>query len=148
MTKASHRPFPAAQWLIAIIESSRDAIISKDLNGIIQSWNKGAELIFGYTADEAIGMPVTMLMPADRVDEEPGILARIRRGQSIEHYETIRRRKDGTLIDISLTVSPISTRTATLWARQRSRGTSAIESRTSPSSRRWPPSSSRRATRS
>ncbi|MFL6373823.1 MAG: PAS domain S-box protein [Pyrinomonadaceae bacterium] len=107
MANTSHQPFPADKWLIAIVESSRDAIISKDLNGIIQSWNKGAELIFGYTAEEAVGMPVTMLMPPERVDEEPGILARIRRGESIEHYETIRKRKDGTLIDISLAVSPI-----------------------------------------
>jgi PAS domain S-box-containing protein len=107
MTTAAHQPFPPERWLIAIVESSRDAIISKDLDGIIRSWNKGAELMFGYTADEAVGMPVTMLIPPDRMDEEPGILARIRRGESIEHYETIRRRKDGTLIDISLTVSPI-----------------------------------------
>lgn len=107
MTKTSHQPFPADQWLIAIVESSRDAIISKDLNGIIQSWNKGAEEVFGYTADEAIGMPVTMLMPPERVDEEPGILARIRRGEAVAHYETVRRRKDGQLIDISLNVSPV-----------------------------------------
>jgi len=93
--------------LAAIVESSDDAIISKDLNGVITSWNRGAEHVFGYTADEAIGQPVTMLMPPERVDEEPGILARIRGGESIEHYETIRRRKDGTLLDISLTVSPI-----------------------------------------
>ena len=107
MLDSSRHPFPASQWLLAIIESSRDAIISKDLNGIIRSWNKGAELIFGYTADEAIGKPVTMLMPPDRVNEEPGILARIRRGEMVEHFETVRRRKDGTLIDISLTISPI-----------------------------------------
>jgi len=107
MTKTSRQPFDAAAWLVAIIESSGDAIISKDLNGIIQSWNKGAENTFGYTADEAIGMPVTMLMPPDRVDEEPGILARIRRGERLEHYETIRRHKDGRLLDISLSVSPI-----------------------------------------
>ena len=77
MTKSSHQPFPAERWLLAIIESSRDAIISKDLNGIIQSWNEGAERMFGYSAEEAVGMPVTNLMPPDRVDEEPGILARI-----------------------------------------------------------------------
>jgi len=107
MAKTSQQAFDASSWLVAIVESSSDAIISKDLNGIIQSWNKGAEHIFGYTADEAVGMPVTMLMPPDRVDEEPGILASIRRGESIQHYETIRRHKDGRLLDISLTVSPI-----------------------------------------
>jgi PAS domain S-box-containing protein len=93
--------------LAAIVESSDDAIISKDLNGIITSWNRGAERIFGYTAEEAIGKPVTILIPLDRHNEEPGILERIRRGEAIDHYETVRRRKDGTLLDISLTVSPI-----------------------------------------
>jgi len=94
-------------WLSAIVESSDDAIVSKTLDGIITSWNRGAERIFGYTAAEAVGRPVTMLMPVERQDEEPGILARIRRGDGVEHYETVRRRKDGTLIDVSLTVSPI-----------------------------------------
>lgn len=93
--------------LAAIVESSDDAIISKDLNGIITSWNAGATVIFGYTADEAIGQPVTMLMPPERVDEETGILARIKNGEHIDHYETIRRHKDGRLINISLNVSPI-----------------------------------------
>jgi PAS domain S-box-containing protein len=93
--------------LAAIIESSDDAILSKDLNSIIKSWNQGAERLFGYTADEAIGKPVTILIPADRRDEEPSILARIRRGERVEHYETIRQRKDGSPIDISLTISPI-----------------------------------------
>jgi PAS domain S-box-containing protein len=93
--------------LAAIIESSDDAIISKTLGGIITSWNKGAERLFGYTAGEAIGQSVLMLIPDDRHDEEPGIIARIRRGERIDHYETRRRRKDGTLIDLSLTVSPV-----------------------------------------
>ena len=93
--------------LAAIVESSRDAIISKDLNGIITSWNPGAEAIFGYKADEAIGRPVTMLMPPERVDEEPGILRRIRAGERVSHYETVRRSKDGRLIDISLNISPV-----------------------------------------
>jgi PAS domain S-box-containing protein len=96
-----------AQHLAAIVESSDDAIISKDLNGVIQTWNRGAERVFGYTADEVIGKPVTILIPPERIDEEPGILARIRRGERIDHYETVRRRKDGGLIDISLTVSPM-----------------------------------------
>ncbi len=91
----------------AIIESSDDAIISKDLDGVIRSWNKGAERIFGYTATEVIGQPVTILIPAGRQNEEQDILARIRRGERIDHYETIRRRKDGTFVDISLTVSPV-----------------------------------------
>jgi PAS domain S-box-containing protein len=93
--------------LAAVIECSDDAIITKDLNGVITSWNPSAERIFGYTAEEAIGQPVTMLIPADRVDEEPAILERIRRGERTDHYETVRRRKDGTLLNISLTVSPL-----------------------------------------
>ena len=97
----------AGQRLAAIISSSDDAILSKDLNGIITSWNRGAEVLFGYSEDEAIGKPVTILIPPDRQDEEPKILGRIRRGEHIEHYETIRQRKDGSLVDISLSVSPI-----------------------------------------
>jgi PAS domain S-box-containing protein len=97
----------APYWLSAIIESADDAIISKSLEGIIMSWNKGAERIFGYTADEVIGKSVTILIPEDHINEEPAILARLRAGDRIEHYETIRRHKDGTLKDISLTVSPI-----------------------------------------
>lgn len=96
-----------ARRLAAIIESSEDAIISKNLDGIITSWNSGAERLFGYTAAEAIGRPVSMLIPPERIEEEPGIIARIRRGERIEHYDTVRRRKDGGQIDISLTVSPI-----------------------------------------
>jgi PAS domain S-box-containing protein len=93
--------------LAAIVEFSDDAIISKDLSSIIMSWNSGAERLFGYTAQEAIGQPVTMLMPPERFNEEPNILGRIKRGEVIDHYETVRRRKDGSLVDISLTVSPI-----------------------------------------
>lgn len=93
--------------LAAIVEFSDDAIIGKDINGIITSWNIGAERLFGYAAQEAIGQPVTMLIPPDRLDEEPSIIERIRRGESIEHFETVRRRKDGTLLDVSLTISPI-----------------------------------------
>jgi PAS domain S-box-containing protein len=97
----------APYWLSAIIDSAEDAIVTKTLDGIITSWNKGAERIFGYTAKEVIGKPVTILIPADHQDEEPSILARLRAGERIEHYETVRVRKDGTLVDISLTVSPI-----------------------------------------
>jgi PAS domain S-box-containing protein len=93
--------------LAAIVESSDDAIIAKDLNGVITSWNKGAERLYGYTAEEVVGQPVTILIPADRRDEEPTILERLRRGERIDHYETVRQRKDGALVDISLTVSPI-----------------------------------------
>jgi PAS domain S-box-containing protein len=93
--------------LAAIIESSEDAIVSKGLDGVIASWNKGAEQIFGYTAAEAIGQHITILIPPELQDEEPSILGRIRRGERIVHYETVRRRKDGTLLDISLTVSPV-----------------------------------------
>lgn len=97
----------ATQRLAAIVESSDDAILAKDVNGIIMSWNEGARRLFGYTAEEVVGQPVTTLIPADRQDEEPIILSRIRRGERVEHYDTIRRRKDGSLIEISLTVSPI-----------------------------------------
>jgi PAS domain S-box-containing protein len=97
-----------AQYLASIVESSDDAILSKDLNGIT-SWNKGAERLFGYTFEEAVGKPVTILIPPDRQDEEPAILERIRRGECVDHYETIRRRKHGSLLDISLTVSPVRT---------------------------------------
>jgi PAS domain S-box-containing protein len=94
----------------AIVESSDDAIIAKDLNGVITNWNRGAQRLFGYTADEAIGKPIEMLIPLDRKDEEPDILRRIRLGERIEHYETIRRRKDGSLVEISLSVSPVKNR--------------------------------------
>ncbi len=94
-------------YFASIFESSDDAIITKDLNGIILSWNPGAQRIFGYTEAEIIGKPVTTLIPKDHYDEEPKILARIRAGDKIDHYETVRKRKDGTLVNISLTVSPI-----------------------------------------
>ena len=93
--------------LSAIVEFSDDAIIGKDLTGVITSWNRGAQNLFGYTADEIVGQSVTLLIPPDRIGEEPQILARLRKGLSIEHYETIRCRKDGTRLDISLTVSPV-----------------------------------------
>jgi PAS domain S-box-containing protein len=104
-----NRADESAQFLLsAIVDSSDDAIISKDLNGIITSWNKSAERLFGYTAAEAVGQSVaTLLIPADRQEEEPEILARLRRGERVDHFETKRRRKDGTLLDISLTISPV-----------------------------------------
>ncbi len=97
----------AAQMLASIVESSGDAIVSKDLNGIIATWNRGAERLFGYSAEEAVGNPIMMLIPPGRHNEEPEILDRIRRGDRVDHYETVRQHKDGSLIDISLTVSPI-----------------------------------------
>jgi PAS domain S-box-containing protein len=102
-----HASLADAQRFAAIIEFSDDAIISKDLNGIITSWNPGAQRLFGYSEEEAIGRPVTILIPPERHDEEPVILERIRRGERTDHYETVRRRKDGSEIHISLTVSPI-----------------------------------------
>lgn len=96
-----------ASRLAAIVEGSDDAIVSKDLTGVIRSWNKGATRVFGYEADEVIGKPITIVIPPDRQAEETFILTRIRRGERIEHFETIRRRKDGQLIDISLTISPV-----------------------------------------
>ena len=93
--------------LASIVESSDDAIVSKDLNGVIMSWNKGAEKLFGYAAEEVIGKSLMILIPPDRADEETRILESVRRGEKIDHYETVRRRKDGALVKISLTVSPI-----------------------------------------
>jgi PAS domain S-box-containing protein len=93
--------------LAAIVESSQDAIISKDLTATIKSWNAGAERVFGYTADEAVGQSILLLIPPDRHDEEKEIIGRIQRGERIEHYETVRVRKDGSLVDLSLSVSPI-----------------------------------------
>jgi PAS domain S-box-containing protein len=95
------------RWLASIVESSDDAIVSKNLDGIITSWNRGAERVFGYTAEEAIGEPITLVIPQGRQDEERAILTRIRRGERIEHFETERQRKQGSLIVVSLTVSPV-----------------------------------------
>src|SRR5215204_3173 len=97
----------ARAYLAAIIESSDDAIVSKNLNGIVSSWNRGAEAIFGYRADEIVGRPIYLLFPPDRFEEENLILERIRRGERVDHFETVRRRKDGRDIDVSLTVSPV-----------------------------------------
>lgn len=97
----------AQALLAAIIASSDDAIISKDLHGIVQSWNESAQRIFGYTAEEMIGRPITVLFPPDRLDEEPKILDQLRRGQRVDHFETVRVAKDGRALDISVTISPI-----------------------------------------
>jgi PAS domain S-box-containing protein len=95
------------RWIGSVVESSDDAIVSKNLDGIITSWNRGAERLFDYTAEEAIGQPITLIIPQDRLDEERLILTRIRRGERIDHYETIRQRKHGDLVSISLSVSPV-----------------------------------------
>jgi PAS domain S-box-containing protein len=95
------------EHLAAIVESSDDIIVSKTLDGVITTWNKGAERVLGYTADEAIGRSISMLMPPERAEDMTRILERIRRGERVEHYRTKRRRKDGTIIDVALTVSPI-----------------------------------------
>jgi PAS domain S-box-containing protein len=97
----------ALHRLESIVESSDDAIITKDLNGVITSWNKAAERIFGYLAEEAVGKHITMLIPVSDRDDEERILGQIRRGQRVDHYETVRQTKNGSLIDISLTISPI-----------------------------------------
>jgi PAS domain S-box-containing protein len=104
---ALHKTEEQLMFLASIVQSSDDAIVSKNLDGIISSWNKGAERIFGYTAEEAIGQPITIIIPQDRQDEERTILTRVRRGERIEHFETVRQRKQGSLIWISLTISPV-----------------------------------------
>ena len=93
--------------LAAIVESSDDAIISKDLNGIVRTWNRSAERMFGYTADEMIGQSIRRIIPADRQSEEDHVVSQLRRGEQVDHFETVRQRKDGTMVPISLTVSPI-----------------------------------------
>jgi PAS domain S-box-containing protein len=96
-----------AERLAAVVESSDDAIISKDLHGIVTAWNRGAERVFGYSAAEIVGQPMVLLFPPDRATEESEILERIARGESVDHFETVRVRKDGTRIDVSSTISPI-----------------------------------------
>ncbi len=97
----------ASALLKAIVDSSDDAIISKDLKGVITSWNNGAERLFGYTAEETVGRPITLLIPADRLAEEAKILEQLKRGERVDHFETIRVRKDGSQLNISLTISPV-----------------------------------------
>ncbi len=99
--------FPPAALLAAIVDSSDDAIVSKDLNGIVTSWNLGAERIFGYTAAEMVGQPIWRLFPPDRWNEEPKILERLKRGERVDHFETKRVRKDGAILDVSVTISPV-----------------------------------------
>jgi PAS domain S-box-containing protein len=96
-----------AEFLAALVGSSEDAIIGKDLNGVVMSWNGAAERLYGYSAAEMVGRNIAELVPDDRPDEVPGILARLRRGERIEHFETVRRRRDGVLVDVALTISPV-----------------------------------------
>src|SRR5438477_4670030 len=116
MTEARSRPTPpaagpgladAAARLAAIVDSSNDVIVSKTLDGIITSWNQAAERMFGWTAAEAAGQPITLIIPEARRAEEDTVLARVRRGERVEHFETVRVTKDGRLVDVSLTVSPV-----------------------------------------
>jgi PAS domain S-box-containing protein len=104
MDKTNHDVTP---WLAAVVESSDDAIISKDLNGVIRSWNAGAQRLFGFTPDEAIGRPITIIIPPELHDEEKQILKRLRNGERIVHFETKRRAKNGSLVHVSLTISPV-----------------------------------------
>src|SRR5689334_6406044 len=107
MTPAEGSAVEAHALLAAIIDSSDDAIVSKDLHGIVRSWNRSAERIFGYTAAEIIGKSITVLFPPDRLDEEPRILERLQRGERVDHFETLRLRKDGEYVAVSITISPI-----------------------------------------
>jgi PAS domain S-box-containing protein len=107
-TTEQSRAVQAREQLASIVESSGDAIVSKDLNGIIISWNRAAEQLFGYTADEVVGKSITILIPPELQDEEPKILERIRRGERLDHYETVRQRKDGSRFNVSITVSPVT----------------------------------------
>ena len=108
--ESNRRGFAARSRLAAIVESSADAIVSKNLDGVITSWNKGAEQLFGYTEGEAVGQHITLLIPANLRQEEATILERLRRGERVEHFETVRKRKDGTTLDVSLTISPVRNR--------------------------------------
>jgi len=107
-------PTPFQSLLTAIVQSSDDAIVSKDLNSIVTSWNPAAERMFGYTAEEMIGRSIRAIIPEDRQFEEDDVIARIRSGRAVDHFETIRKRKDGSLINISLTISPIRNKSGTI----------------------------------
>lgn len=115
MTPQSHPPAfghetPAPEALLrAIVESSDDAIISKDLNSLVTSWNKSAERMFGYSAEEMIGQSISKLIPEERIGEEQDIMSKVRAGERLSHFETVRRRKDGRLIDIVVSISPVRT---------------------------------------
>ena len=107
MKRPEFKAYEVSALLAAIVDSSDDAIVSKTLEGIITSWNHGAEKIFGYSAAEAIGQHITFIIPPERHSEEDDVLAQIRRGEKVDHFETIRQTKDGRKVEISLTVSPV-----------------------------------------
>jgi two-component system sensor histidine kinase UhpB len=107
VTLADTRDQEVRAWLAAIVDCSDDAIVSKTLDGVITSWNRGAERLFGYAAAEAVGQHISLIIPEDRRTEEEDVLARLRRGERVDHFETVRRTKDGRLVPISLTVSPV-----------------------------------------
>src|SRR5712692_5943351 len=104
---ARHRGAWSPEYLAEIVDSSDDAIIGKTLDGLIISWNRGAERLYGYVADEVVGRPISILIPPDRPDELPQIMERLRRGERVDHYRTVRVRKDGTRISVSVTISPV-----------------------------------------
>ncbi|WP_245654016.1 PAS domain S-box protein [Novosphingobium rosa] len=112
--KSQPATLDASAWLASIVENSEDAILSKTLGGIILSWNEGAEKLFGYTADEAIGKSITIIIPQERLHEEDAIIESIKAGRRVDHFETVRRRKDGTMVDVSLTISPVRDRNGKL----------------------------------
>ena len=114
----------ALRRLAAIVESSDDVIVSKTLDGIITSWNPAAERIFGWTAAEAVGRHITLIIPAERRAEEDDVLARIRRGERVDHFETVRLTKDGRLVDMSITVSPVKDAAGHIVGASKSRATS------------------------
>ena len=126
------------QRLASIVQSSDDAIVSKNLDGIITSWNNGAERVFGYTAEEAIGQPITIVIPHDRWDEERTILTRIRRGERIDHFETVRQRKHGSLIVVSLTISPVKNAAGKIVGASKIARDVRNKSETKSRSLRWP----------
>ncbi len=109
-SRSGYTSSAALAWLSAIVENSDDAILSKTLDGIITTWNPGATRLFGFSAEEAVGRHITIIIPEDRASEEEEIIGRLRRGDRVHHFETVRRRKDGSLVDISLTVSPVRDR--------------------------------------
>jgi PAS domain S-box-containing protein len=116
LEKQNQERFAAAQFLASIVESSDDAIVSKSLEGIIQSWNFGAERLYGFSAEEAVGQPISLIVPPERAEEEEQIISRLRKGERMDHFETIRLRKDRTPIHVSLTISPIKDETGNVVA--------------------------------
>jgi PAS domain S-box-containing protein len=122
MHTLSRDPIKTAARLAAIVNSSQDAIVTKNLSGVIETWNPGAERIFGYSRDEAAGQSIRLIIPSGLQAEEDQILERVRKGERVEPFETIRQRKDGTLLEISISVSPLFAETGNVigayWGRR------------------------------